>query len=472
MGIIEGGMNIALETAALAVETVESSFQRASGADSLGRLDSSLPQGTPEVLIYPLDLETATDSGLLVDFQIWLKESSHIQSHIRKLKPAGLGNQQADASTYKEAVKKKITARNTGWGSISDEAKKTSMKNMEEFFTALKNDPSATMEDGTFAAPYQAILDLSEQEQAEFFQRMESGTFAKMSEQNRNIHESQQKAAAGNRAVAAAAKAQREAELNPSKEQTSRLAASDIEPTGEVIRMYLPGGIAFSDTVNYEGVNLGIIKNLLEGNFASTIAAKALQGVASVADGASNVLGGELNVGSGIAALSGAVQNNKVEQLFKGQEIRTFTFQFTFRPRNADEANAMIRIIKMFRFHMRPELGPGGAYYLTPSEFKIRFYSIVRGNASSYNQSEFKKRKVIATGAFDSNGSQTILTENTFLPRIKQCALQSISMNPMPDDIMETFSDPHHHDTPVAVTIDLTFTEKEEINRKDVKDGF
>jgi len=37
---------------------------------------------------------------------------------------------------------------------------------------------------------------------------------------------------------------------------------------------------------------------------------------------------------------------------------------------------------------------------------------------------------------------------------------------------METFNDPSHTGTPVSVTIDLTFSEKEEISRQDITRGY
>ena len=45
-----------------------------------------------------------------------------------------------------------------------------------------------------------------------------------------------------------------------------------------------------------------------------------------------------------------------MEVIFEKVGMRTFSYNFTFSPRNADETEDVQKIIKMFRFHMLPEL--------------------------------------------------------------------------------------------------------------------
>lgn len=458
------GTDMAIEGIASVVDMAEKGAFKRSG--KYDRVDGSLKGSSETVLRFPMDIESASDSGLLVDFQIFLKESSHVASHLRKLKTAGTEAHTKDQTKRIESLKKTIESRSEEfWSPSSEEEKENGIRNMQEFFHAMENDPEATTADGTkFKVAYQRILDLDDYAMADFFENdMESGQFT-------SIMKNGQKSAASSK---------QHIKPEPSmSEQTSRLAATELLPTGESIRMYLPGGINFSDNVNYKGVNFGLVKGILEAN-PGIILPKALGAAASFVDKAGALLGGELNTAEAIEALSGAVSNNRTEQLFEGQEIRTFTFQFAFRPRNADEAREMKKIIKMFRFHMRPELGPSSAYYLTPSEFKIRFYTISKGYAGQASSDVVQndrgsttKRKVVATGIQNPDGSQVMLQENDFLPHIKQCALTSFSMNPAPDEVMETFNDPSHTGTPVSVTIDLTFSEKEEISRQDITRGY
>ena len=468
MGVGDKVVDGAIETLAVVVDAAESgAFERSGAYD---RVDGKSKGSKETVLRFPIDIETAPDSGMLVDFQIFTKESSHVASHLRKMQSGHAAVETKDLSKKIEAIKKKIERRCWGIGRISAEEYQTSMRNMQEFFNAIENDPSATIEDGTkFHYGYQRILDMDDYAMAVYFGRkMETGEFTTMMEQ-------------GQQRAASKAKGERFTQLEQdgaSTEQTSRLAAKELLLTGESVRMYLPGGINFSDTVNYKNVNFGLIKGILEAN-PGILLPKALGAAASFVDKAGEILGGELNTSEAIEALSGAVSNNRSEQLFEGQEIRTFTFQFTFRPRNVEEAREMKKIITMFRFHMRPELGPASAYYLTPSEFKIRFYTISKGYMGQGSSDEFvnekgrrTKRRVVATTLQNPDGSQVILQENDFLPKIKNCALTSLSLNISPDEIMETFADPDQEGTPVSCTIDLTFSEKEEISRQDIPLGY
>jgi hypothetical protein len=476
MGLVDGAKDAAVETIATVISAAErGAFTRSGRYD---RVDGS-PKGSEEtVLRFPMDLETAPDTGMLVDFQIFMKDSSHVASHLRKLKSTAVAANTKDLSKTIEAVKKRIEWRASDWGAISEEDKETSLRNMQEFFNAIENDPNATTAGGTeLKYPYQKVLDMSVEDMAVYFQGghggMRSGQFTTM------MKNSQHNALAEARGQETRRQLAQEKEQEVEKtEQTSRLAATEIHETGESIRMYLPGGINFSDQVNYKGVNFGLIKGILEAN-PGILLPKVLGAAAEFVDQAGEVLGGELNTSEAIEALTGAVSNNRSEQLFEGQEIRTFSFQFAFRPRNADEAREMKRIIEMFRFHMRPELGPASAYYLTPSEFKIRFYTISKGHSNQRSSNEYvndlgrpTKRKVVATNLPNPDGTQVMLQENNFLPKIKQCALTSLSINTSPDDIMETFADPEHAGTPVSCTLDLTFSEKEEISRQDISLGY
>lgn len=68
--------------------------------------------------------------------------------------------------------------------------------------------------------------------------------------------------------------------------------------------------------------------------------------------------------------------NSKQEQLFKSVDFRTFQFSFEFFPRSESEAQTVLRIIRMFRYHMLPEyLDEGNFLYIYPSEFDIKYYT-------------------------------------------------------------------------------------------------
>ena len=412
---------------------------------SHNRMDGEPIPGPPYVLYYPHDLETAYDMGHMVEFTVMAKGPFKIGESIRTLVKGGAGAE--NLNEIKTKMLKEIEAdtkdgQGVAWAdtTISESEANTRREQLDVIFTTIAADPNAYDENGNLNDAYQRIFDSSNVD--DFTVDLAGKLSEVRSVANSSSGEQKQK----------------------TKEKNSRLAAMGLNMTGERIRLYLPKGIKFSDGVNYEGVNLGVIKNMMEGN-VGMLAAKALETAASTIDAASSVVGGELNSASAIEAISGAVINNRTEQLFKGQEMRTFDFEFTFRPRNKKEAQSMRDIVKMFRFHMRPEMGPGGLNLLTPSEFMIKFYTLsnVIGDGD---------KGVLAAGKVKSDGSRSTIRENTFLPNIKNCACLSVSIDTSIDDIMETFSDPDHTDTPTALTMTLSFTEKEPINRQNVGDGY
>jgi hypothetical protein len=59
--------------------------------------------------------------------------------------------------------------------------------------------------------------------------------------------------------------------------------------------------------------------------------------------------------------------NSKMEQLFKGVDFRTFSYDYDFAPRSEAEANAVLDIVRMFRHHMLPEYADKNNYlYIYP----------------------------------------------------------------------------------------------------------
>jgi len=116
---------------------------------------------------------------------------------------------------------------------------------------------------------------------------------------------------------------------------------------------------------------------------------------------------------------------------------------------------------------MRPELGPGSGYLLTPSEFKIEFFTLGMSPGTSDDTNG-----VIAHGGLRPDGNRATVRPNTFLPKIKNCACTTVTMNVNPDEIMETFDDPNHQDTPISLQLDLSFMEKEDIVRQDIREGY
>ena len=109
------------------------------------------------------------------------------------------------------------------------------------------------------------------------------------------------------------------------------------------------------------------------------------------------------------ARATGQVLNPNMELLFTGPRLRSFNFDFKFRPRSADE-NTMVRsIIKVFKKAMAPQRAADGLFLQTPNVFKIKYT-----HAGS---------------------------DHPFMNFIKPCALTAFNVDYTPDNAYMTYPD-------------------------------
>lgn len=142
-------------------------------------------------------------------------------------------------------------------------------------------------------------------------------------------------------------------------------------------------------------------------------------------------------VGGFMSAATGLAGNPKKEQVFQNVDFRTFSFQYTFAPRNAKESEEVQNIIKTFKLHMHPEYKDANGYlFLYPSEFDIYFY---QGNE-----------------------------ENMNLPRVTSCVLQEMSVNYTPNNQYTTFGD----GASTQIDVTLIFRELAILTKAEIEDGF
>jgi hypothetical protein len=141
----------------------------------------------------------------------------------------------------------------------------------------------------------------------------------------------------------------------------------------------------------------------------------------------------------GLFAQFGQVINPMLEMLYVSPEPRNFQFEFMFYPRSESEAQQVLQIIELFRFHAAPELG-GTGMLIPPSEFDMKFF--YRGK------------------------------ENPNIPPIGTCVLKDVQTNYAPKGFAtyESLSDtPTKGGTgmPVAITMSLAFTETTYLTKED-----
>ncbi len=122
---------------------------------------------------------------------------------------------------------------------------------------------------------------------------------------------------------------------------------------------------AFRTTIKTGGEALGDKQN------QQAIAA-ALSGTAIGA------LGGNVNANQVIARASGQILNPNLELLFQGVGLRVFPFQFQFFPRNSQEGETVINILRTLKKEMAPSRtskagNNTGVFIRTPSIFQLTY---------------------------------------------------------------------------------------------------
>jgi len=150
----------------------------------------------------------------------------------------------------------------------------------------------------------------------------------------------------------------------------------------QAISLYIPDSMNFGQTIEWESASvLEAGKNLAQGiagKFGALRGKSDSQKKGNVANTLKNIASGETQGGGAAGAIlgqyAGFAMNPQLLVLFRGIGFRTFQYDFYFTPRNSQEADAVKKIIRAFRFHAHPELSAGyGVFYVTPSTFDIEF---------------------------------------------------------------------------------------------------
>ncbi len=248
--------------------------------------------------------------------------------------------------------------------------------------------------------------------------------------------------------------------LDSSRGQTPNYSNKGDNPTKtEALLSQISGninalvdGIAFSDTtyreaqkVNSDAIYLPFPQtiNMSDGwnwetvSFAKTTAGEVLSGNPTEAGEklAQNTIGavGKLameNADKFMQHKVARVTNPRKESMFQEPNMRTYSFEFDFAPRNIKESDAAQKIISLLKYHASPELYAGdNALYNYPSEFQIYFVSNSDGQGAK---------------------------ENQYIGKIDRCALQNCSVNYTNANMWSAFKDTG---APTHLKLSLEFTE-------------
>ena len=216
-----------------------------------------------------------------------------------------------------------------------------------------------------------------------------------------------------------------------------------------VVTLPMQPGIQESNSVNWGADNLNPLQIL-----GANVAMKAMDwnwkgAMDQILIGAKQA-GGDINeeliksyfagkaIGSNLIGRgTGQAINNNVEVLFNGPELRTFTYQYRFTPREPREARGIKQIIRFFKKQMAPKRSTSRIFLKSPNVFKLKY-------------------------TFRDGSS------HPFLNNIKMCALGGFTVNYTPDGSYSTYNDDGEGDGSMAsYDVGLTFKEMTPIYNDD-----
>ena len=233
--------------------------------------------------------------------------------------------------------------------------------------------------------------------------------------------------------------------------------------TTDSIVLYMPSTIQTNTNAVYKSSEMGNLVMTLAG-VGSNLWSRAqgadafnsvLEGLAGFTDIAlvdlqraiakvgSAMIGGD--IAGGIDKLSNRAQNRFLESLFDAIGFRKFSYTFKFTPKNVAESFVARDIIKLFKFHMSPELPDDdlGRYFIPPAEFDL-FY-MFRGD------------------------------QNTFLNKISSSVLTNMDVN-YANGRYQTFRPAIEGNSesapPTEIEMKLDFMETRIITKKEVLEGY
>ena len=244
--------------------------------------------------------------------------------------------------------------------------------------------------------------------------------------------------------------------------QTMRDATVRIKQS---IAIYLPPNVQDNYSTKYSGAETALIGFLAAsgGKFLDemrkndyTAAANLLKDTAGgafaemgkrAAGAMADIVGGGDGAFELGSKIFGATTNPYMEVLFGGADLRTFTYSFTFAPRDRKERDEVQKIIHTFRFHQAPELRDNHSMYMgLPAEFDIHYMYQPDTNV---------------------DGTVDEARENPYYNKIATCVLTSCNVDYTPNGVQS-----HADGSPVQIKMTLNFLETELITKDHIEAGY
>lgn len=226
------------------------------------------------------------------------------------------------------------------------------------------------------------------------------------------------------------------------------------------VALYLPPNVQDQTSAGYNDAQTGIVGLVAAGGGAfleamrrndyQAAASQLIGGVKAISEealirssaGIVDLLSGGEGDTLGLAnKVFGQAMNPYMEVLFDSMQMRNFTYNFTFAPKNAQERDDVQDIIKLFRYHMAPELKGAQHRFLTlPSTFDIHYM---------YQH------------------DQDYASENNFYSKIATCVLKDVNVDYTPNGV-KSFQD----GSPTQIGMSLSFQETELLTKQSINAGY
>lgn len=257
-----------------------------------------------------------------------------------------------------------------------------------------------------------------------------------------------------------------------SQESSENNQSITVTKPAEKMKLYLPAGFGVADSLQYTNVDIGMTGAAAlagmgaattgEGSAIGSVAKSFFQGIKdgvgsisdlfqtgqmdalaklSVARGINNtkdLMTDEVKLGSQLALQVALNPNSRA--MFKGVNLRSFSFAFTFVPTSPEEAEMVEQIIYRFRWH---------AY---PKPIDIGSTGITAG---------FEYPHLFTIELTHQESGQTVGT------KIKDCYLESVTTAYNPSSMAY-----HADGRPVEYNLTLNFRETIALTQEDIEQGY
>jgi len=176
--------------------------------------------------------------------------------------------------------------------------------------------------------------------------------------------------------------------------QFFKYSRQDINQIGSVSllnswKLPVPANMVDAQGVNYGeeevGTALGGAASAAFGTDTNAAGGKLGQALGALGVGGAAGLLGAVSPGlkAGVSSMLGITANPFMTVMFKSPNYRTYNFSWRFYPRNPQESQSLMSLIKTIRFNQLPQRSPnvGGAVLTYPSLVRV---NLIAGNSQLY----------------------------------------------------------------------------------------